>query len=435
MLKLNRATASDFARALVARGAGAPLALFANIVLARTLGAPEYGRYLTLLSSALVAASIASFGVSEVITRVIAAEPLSTQTSAARAVMRWATTLTARYAVLAMILLAGWLAFGPWAPRAGWSQRILATALVLPAVWTIIFPAGLAGLMRVPQSEAIANSIKNGLLVVAALVIAALPQATTGDALLGQLISTALAGMVGYTWFRHYTQRDSTRRVAIAITEHLSSNRSSWWRSSAYFLSMSVASIALLRLDVVIVNAFSNEAQAGLFGAAARLAQAAQVIGLAWMVWLRPRIASTVARSDRQRLARLLRMGTVGVTSMAGLATAIAWMAAVPLISLFGPEFRAAVWPFRLLLLANLAWCTVVPLYTLLAMSGSERVVSRLVWAQLVLTLGLSVPLCHSLGATGAAYAWAAGSWAWAAAVAIVAVRAHVSMSAGREPA
>ncbi|MGH7689538.1 MAG: lipopolysaccharide biosynthesis protein, partial [Gemmatimonadaceae bacterium] len=196
--------------------------------------------------------------------------------------------------------------------------------------------------------------------------------------------------------------------------------------SSAYFFSISLATIVLMRLDVVIVTAFSNETQAGFFGAAARLAQAAQVIGLVWLVWLRPRMASAVARSNRHEVRQLLRRSTTWVVLMAGATTVVAWLAAPLVVELFGHGFESAVWPFRLLLLANFSWCTVVPLYTLLTMSGSERTTSRIVWVQLVLTVGLSIPLCHALGATGAAYAWAAGAIVWSAAIAVVGVRSRL---------
>ena len=421
-----RQSALDFTVSLIARGAGAPLALAANVLLARALGAERYGQYLTLVSAALVAGGISGFGVSGVITREIAAQPLPTRHALAREIVRWANMLTAQYGALAATLLVLWLALGPGAPISNWPQRLLAAGLVLPSIWVVTFPSGLAGLMRVPQSEAIANTIKNSILLGAAWFITTLPTATADYALVAQLSSTTLAAMIGYAWFRHYAQPPTEGPVPVVTPTRPDPDRKVWWRSSAYFFSISVATIVLMRLDVVIVNAFANETEAGLFGAAARLAQAAQVVGLVWLVWLRPRIASAVARSARHEVVHLLRTSTLGIVSMAGAITCIAWLVAPLIITLFGRGFDGAVWPFRLLLLANFTWCAVVPLYTLLTMAGAERTTSRIIWAQLVLTLGLSVPLCRLFGATGAAYAWATGSVAWAIAIAVVGVRNRV---------
>ncbi|MGH7688749.1 MAG: oligosaccharide flippase family protein, partial [Gemmatimonadaceae bacterium] len=205
----------DFAGSLVARGAGAPLALAANVVLARALGAEEYGRYLTLLSAALVAGGIASFGVSAVITREIAAQPESNRRELARGIVHWANVLTARYGLLAAGILLLWLAFGPGAPASNWPQRLLSAGLVLPSIWIITFPAGLAGLMRVPQSEAVANAIKNSLLLGGAWLITLIPIATAGVALIAQLFSTLSAGLLGYLWFGYYTRRPNSGQPLI----------------------------------------------------------------------------------------------------------------------------------------------------------------------------------------------------------------------------
>ena len=412
-----RRSTLDFARSLLARGAGAPLALAANVLLARTLGAGVYGRYLTLLSAALVAASTAGFGVSAVITREIAAQPPVAKQAMARAIVRWANILTAKYAVLTTSLLLLWFAFGPGAPASDWTQRLLAAALILPSIWIITFPAGLAGLMRVPLSEAISNTIKNALLLGGAWVMISLRAATAEDALIAQLSSVLIAALIGYRLFRHYALAADDKTAPGILTRHIHRNQSAWWRSSGYFFSMSLAMIVLMRLDVVIVNMFSNEVQAGLFGAAARLAQATQVIGLVWMAWLQPRMASAVARSDQQAVRHLLRTATLSISVMVVAVTIVAWLAAPPLMALFGSDFIGATLPFRLLLIANLAWCLIVPVYTLLIMSRAERTMSRLIWAQLVATIGLSVPLCERMGATGAAYAWAAGSVGLAIAV------------------
>ena len=427
MRPFRRKSGLDLIPSLFARGAGAPLALAANVLLARALGTGAYGRYLTLLSAALVAASIASFGVTAVITREIAAQPHPTKHVMARAIVRWANVLTAKYAAVTIAVLLLWLAFGPGAPSSNWAQRLLAAALVLPSIWVVTFPAGLAGLMRVSQSEAISSAIKNALLLIGACVIVLLPAATAEYALVAQLSSILVAALVGYRLFRRYAHVADHAFSQTPFARHIRRNRNAWWRSSGYFFSMSLAMIVLVRLDVVIVNMFSNEIQAGLFGAAARLAQAAQVIGLAWMAWLQPRLASAAARSDQEETRHLLRTATLSNGVMATAVTAVAWLAAAPLITLFGSGFVSAVWPFRLLLIANLAWCMVVPMYTLLVMSGAERTMSRLIWAQLAVTIGLSIPLCRSMGATGAAYAWASGSIGFAIGVMVFGLRHQVA--------
>lgn len=399
----------DFLGALFARGAGAPLAFGANILLARLLGPQHFGLYISLLSAGLVAGAVAAYGVGPVLTREIAAKRI-----APSVIVTWALRLTGGLAVAAMIVLLVWLTVGKaaGAPPSTWLERTAALLLVPASVGMIAVSGVLGGVSLVSKSTSLANLWKNGIILLGAGGLILIGANKVAYALWLQVASTVVAVVIGVQWARvgigqRLSDGDDTQ---IPRQNSLDKGlRRDWRRAAGHFFAMSAAMMVLGRLDVLIVNAVAGATEAGLFGAAARTGQFAAMAGLVWVAWLQPRLSRDYedgdTRSLQQRMAKSLA-GSLGMTAVLVLG---GWILAPWIMALMGKGFEGSIMPFRYLVAAYLIWSVSVPYHVLLSMTGRESAVARIWWAQVGITVVASIPLAHSYGALGGAWAWAGG--------------------------
>jgi O-antigen/teichoic acid export membrane protein len=396
------------------RGGGASFAFAANIIIARLLGPEKFGIYITMLSAALVAGAMATYGVGSVLVREIAARSVEQRRTIVVAISFWALRFTGVLSVCAMMVILVWLGLGPGSPSSIWLERFAVLGIIPMYVGAILAQSVLSGMHRVAQGQAIVNVVRNGLLFVGVYILLLVGVHRVIDVLWLQVLGFALAMLVGIYWiFRAIPTSDvHTLTTAISATGgRVPKALSRGWRKSArHFFSMSVAVLLLVRLDVIIVNAIAGSTQAGLFGAAARLGQMATIAGMVWMVWLQPRMARQSKLGQKTELKRSLQLGIAGSVGMTGILVVLGWWLAPQLMLFMGSGFSGAVWPFRWLLLGSLVWGLSVPFYALLTMSGRERLVSWILWFQVVLTLAASVPLVTYFGALGGAWSWAGGA-------------------------
>lgn len=404
-----REGAVDFILSLLMRTSAAPLAFAANVVLARLLGPDKYGEYITVLSAALVAGGFAAFGVKPVVTREIARQEPKLRRVTTLAVGGWALRACAGLSLAVVPLLIAWLTWGAGVSWSGWSERVAASILVPGWAFLTIGLGVLNGYSRVVQSQAIGTAWKNLWLLVGAVVLTSIGSHDAADALWLQVATYAIA--LAFGAYLVSRELDLKRRVSSTVTATVLSDRAvghrRWLSAAGTFFIMSVATLLLVRLDVVIIAAVSGERQAGLFGAAARLAQIAQVPGMVWLVWLQPRLAYHAERRHVAVIAHRIRTGVLGAGFMTAAVVAAAWVVAPWLMSILGKGFSGSVVPFRWLLVGNLAWAISVPYLAYLTMSNRERLVASILWLQVFMAVGAAVPLAGRLGAVG-------GSWAWA---------------------
>ena len=102
-----RGVASAFVYSIGIRGVGAILALSLNVLLARLLGVAEYGRYMALLSMALVLGGLSVRGVNYVLTRELAGEA-GTIPILRKSLTQWATCRVGKSMGLAVFVFMAW---------------------------------------------------------------------------------------------------------------------------------------------------------------------------------------------------------------------------------------------------------------------------------------------------------------------------------------
>jgi len=401
----------DLTLSMVARGSGAPLALIANVLIARALGPQDLGAYMTLLSIGLMARGVAVYGIGPVVKREIASSSQQDRIAIIVMMARWAIHLSGRISILVGVGIVIWLAMGWGLPYSTWLQRLAIICIMLSATGSNIISSALAGLGMVPRSQSIDNLVKNGFLLAGIGFLILIGVRSSTSLLWLQVLSFGFAALLGTYWVSRTLSPISIRQLQ-DIGEGCLANKvrfDAWTKSAAHFFAMSMAHVILARLDVVMVNALSGSTQAGLYGAAARLGQFGGIVGMVWVAWLQPRMAQRYSSGNYRQLRSIMRIGFIGSTGMTTLMAALGYALAPRIVGLLGAGFEGAIFPFRLLIIGYAVWAICVPSYSALTMSGREALVSRIAWGRVGITLLASIPLVAELGAIGGALAWAGG--------------------------
>ena len=403
----------DLALSIGVRGLGAPLAFVTNVFVARLLGPADYGSYLALLSAGLLAGTVAVFGANRVVTREIAITAQDRQRQVTPLVLGWSLRFVGVLSVLTIAALLVWLGLGLGLGHTSWIERALVALLVPTSASTLLAAGVLLGLGNMVASQALANVVKNGALLVGVLVLAVVAHRTRIDHILLLQVSAYLITIVlAARWIQGSMARNGRDRAigdsAIAFTSPR--DQRAWTRASSYFFVGSIAALVMARLDVVLVNGLAGPIAAGFFGAANRLVQIAMIGGLVLMGWIQPRFGEAYAVNDSGRLRRMWRQSLLAAGALAAVPIIVVWAAAPWLIGLLGPDFSGALSPLRWLLVGTLFWGTAVPAgNALLAVTGRERDLANIAWLQVGVTLALIFVLVPTLGADGGAIAYTSG--------------------------
>jgi O-antigen/teichoic acid export membrane protein len=417
---------------LVSGVSGAPLAFAANILIARSLGVTQYGSYVAMISAALAAGGLAAYGLGPLMTRELSRQPASHQTEIFRHLGFWSLKRVGITSAFSVLVVIAWLGFLFKDSHVGWLDKALILP-VIPIIAALSLASGaLVGLSRVALSQAVNNIIKNAALLISIFLIIRGHYVTIGSVIGAQLLSLGLSLAIASYWI--HGRLPASGSISLGGVDGKTTK--AWGRSALHFFAMSASMLVLSRLDVVIISAFSNNSEAGVFGIAARASQLASLAGIVSLSWLQPRISRQSAKNDRESLRSTVKVGLLVACSLTLVSSAIGWLLAPWVMKIAGSNFASAVWPMRCLLAGYVIWSFCIPYYVVLSMSGREKVLSIILWSQAAITLSATAILGHALGANGAAYAWLLGSSFGTVAMVIAGSRLLIGLREGvsRQP-
>lgn len=186
-----------------------------------------------------------------------------------------------------------------------------------------------------------------------------------------------------------------------------------WLRRSTTLLVASTCQRVVTGSDVIVVGILLGPREAGLYGAASRLADLGGLVLSAVSSIVAPNIAKLHAEGEKRLLQETVWTGVrlsfwpslLFATAIGGLSTT--------LLSLFGPAFTGARSSLHVLVLGNLVAASTGPCSWLLSLTGNER---RLAQVGVLHALGsvlLAIVLVPRLGMVGAAVSSAATTASW----------------------
>ncbi len=396
---LARLWGNDSVKTLFARIAGVGVGFALNIVLARALGAAEFGTYAAIWTWVIVLGGLAPLGFTMASTRFLATYMERDNAGHARAFLRVTTGFVGAAALIFAMFMGG------------------AAAMFAPPA---LVPAALVGAVCIPlfaftelgkgvargagwQLLAYAPGFVLRPVVLFVLALAALALAWPLDAAGALGLTLAASALVVLTQWQMITTR---------LRGYLGDATPQWdtrnWVRTALPLTLVEGNTLFLSFaDIIILQFFVPMDVVGLYYVAAKVAATVAFVHIAVSSAAAKPIAAAFARNDKAAIKALSRRFIAQSFYPTALIAAVLAIFGGSALALFGAEFTAA-WPILLVLTFGLVvQAAMGPLKFTLSMTGEQNAVARIVLVSMLANIVLNIILIFAFGAIGAAIATA----------------------------
>jgi len=396
--------------AVLARGAGWALAIRVassgigfgvQILLARLLGAEQFGTYIYALTWITFLAMPAQLGFHTATVRFVAAYRSLCQWELLRGYLRRVHQI--------VFLTSLWIAvlvFGLVQPLRSWLGDDLTLAfevacLLIPALAPLhIHAATLRGLKQIVLALTPMEIVRPVLLAAGLLTLFALSSTRPAAA-------TALAINVAATLIALILAAVALRRCLPAeVYGQPARYRSREWVRVALPLSLITGFAQVLaEIDIVMVGAFLDPTEAGIYAPASRIAGLLSFGLIAVGTIAAPLIGELHAQGRQKELQRVLTLGSRAALAFALPASVALAVSGRFLLGLFGPGFVQAYPSLLILAISQLVNTAMGSVVFLMVMTGDQNRAAKTLGAGAVLDVALNALLVPIFGISGGAIA------------------------------
>ncbi|MBU3992006.1 MAG: oligosaccharide flippase family protein [Alphaproteobacteria bacterium] len=386
------------------------LAYGLTVMLARFLGAADYGRYSFVLAVVTLGAIPGQFGIPQLLMREAASLGADGSSHRVRGLKWWGYRTSLRVTVplvlagLAIPLVAPWVFAGPPETHTFLVGLTLIVLLPLAAMRSGI----LRGLQHVFVSQLPQQIVRPlvQVLLVGAMLLAPLLglrflPLTPLTAMAANVVGTAIAWLLGAALLA---------RVLPVHRGRSDFEAKPGWRASILAFGLADAMYLLDgQVGILLLGTLSTDQDVGLFKVAAQGALFVAMGYVSVITSVTPAMARAWQQGDREALRSLSTRGARFALLLAAPIAAVLMLFGEPVLNLvFGEEYQTAALPMAILVGAQLLNCAFGASTSLLNMTGHERENTRAFGISLALNLVLAAILIPQYGAQGAAVAGAA---------------------------
>ena len=387
------------------------LTLAMTIVLARILGAANYGVYAYVYALVSILTMPAQFGLPPLIVRVTARSHAVMEWGTIKGVFRWSNFIAILLSI-AVVLIVGGIAVYFAAQFSLPQLETLAWGLILMPLLVLgnLRGAALRGLRKVVQSQLTEKILRPGFFTISILCVALL---YSGDELTAQMamalhaLSAGLAFLIG-AWL---LQRARPREVNSAKPLYESRR----WMKSVIPLALTAGMLLVNQYtDILMLGIFRSSEEVGIYRVSMQGAMLVTFGISAIAMVVSPYIARFHAQGDLKRLQKLLTL-----TARFGAAVALVFFVIYVFLGdrvlslFFGNDYVLGLHALVILSFGRLANAVAGPVVFLFNMTGHERRMARSVAFAMAVNIFLNFLLIPSFGMEGAAAASAITLIAW----------------------
>jgi O-antigen/teichoic acid export membrane protein len=383
-----------------------------TIVITRNVDKDVAGAYFTLTSIFLILCAAARLGADTGAVYTIASLRARHETNRVRAAMRVAYAPT--LAISGLLLVVTWFA-APWLARELFAVETPATVtairifgLCLPfAVLTTVTEAAARGLGRGRPYILFDRMLRPLLQMIGAVAVVLLLGETAWVGLAATYAAPfALTAIIMVPWLAEMRRR-AERSDGQAPRATSAADWSGFWRFSAPRAGTTLISLALQRLDVIIIAAIRGASDAALYTAATRFLVVGQTAANALSVAVQHRFGALLSVGRTADANRLYQLTTTWLILMIW-PFYLTWAVfAGRLMAIFGGGYASAKTVGIVLALTMLVATACGMVSMVLEMAGNTGVTLLQTGAALVIDIVLDLLLVPHLGPLGAAIGWA----------------------------
>lgn len=369
--------------------------LIVTVMLARGLGAKDFGIYSLIFAIVSMAALPAQFGIPELVVRDTSVARAKGRLPSILPLWRWSHALCGVISTTIMIVLIIWNALVGFTE---FSTIVCATILIPLLAFSKLRSAALRGLGHDILGQFPEHVLRPTLFIFAIVLLSNFTGTLTVElSYIGQAAAFMLTTGVGLVLLWRFAPK------AGAAYAHPPQSRD--WATSILFIGITASLLVLdSALDVIMIGIWASDEEVGRYRIAATFA-ATITLGLQTLnEFSMPYFAALHENSDRAGIERLARRVAQASLFLGFCAIVFILLVGEPLISLaFGEEFSGAFPILLVLAVGYLLNAFLGPANTLLIIAQKERLVAAIVALGSASNLALNLLLIPIYGAIGAA--------------------------------
>lgn len=386
-----------------------------SLILARSLGATEYGVYAFILAWVNFLCILVLAGLDNVVIREVAASQAQSAWGVVRGLLRWSNLVVLALSVV-IGLLAAVTAWG-FARKVNWAQLpafLIALTLLPLMALTRIRQAAMQGLQHVVAGQLPEAVIQPAIFI--GLILAS--HSLLGLALRARTALTlyAIAAGVGLLVGAVVLHLRISQRSKLVTPIY---RPSEWIASALPLLLVNGMSVINTQGPILLLGAMKGAQTAGLYAIATRVADLIAFGLISVNLALAPVVARLWAQRDISRLQQMVTKSVRAALIFTLPVAAALIIFGGTVLSLFGGEFRQARSALAILIVGQLVNVAMGSVGLLLVMAGHEREVAFATGVCVVLNITLNLIMIPSLGVMGTALAVAASMIVWNVLVAV----------------
>ena len=390
-----------------------------TVLLSRILGAAALGIYSFSQSLILFLAAPLTLGISQFLTRRIAAYVASDDNTSLHLIIRWST----RTGILIVVPMVGvlsvifflsrdWLGFEKLYALF-WALALLPLGLMIHIYGATL--RALGHMVKGQLNDIFTRPFLFALFLSLFLLFPKIGVLNPAGAMALHILATFIA-LIMVTWMKERLLPSRGRTMSGATA----SDNEIWQRSFMTFAVFSGIGAVQMYMDIIVLGLLTDDALVGVYRVAAQGMMLVTAAALAIQVALSPSISKLYALGDFDGIQRLLQAGArVTLLVILPAVALIVFFAEPVLVTIFGPQYGIGKMALSILVLGSLSYGVIGLGGPALNMTGNENVAVKAAIVGAICNLSLNFLLIPPFGMEGAAVATVSsliithGLWAW----------------------
>lgn len=380
----------------------------ATLLLARFLGAKEFGYYAWALSWVTILRVVITLGYDNLLVREAAALAPSGSWTQLRGLMRRCNQTIFGVSLVLLPVTAGLGALIA-GPRSGQFAALVVGLTSLPFLSLMSMRQAMAqGLSRI-----IASRLPEDLVIPVAFLALVVgvellsPEKLDATVATGLRVASILLALgLAIVLVRRYLPKAVDPAAYRYALKRLAA-------SSIPLVMISTAHVFILEIGTIIIGAIVSSAAAGGYAVALKIATTLALIEAAANQALAPIVVNLHTRGEHRRLQSVLTKASRAMAGLSALGGALIIVLAGPILAFVGPDFAGFENVLRILVVGSLLNLISGPCQLLLIMTGHERDTAVVFVGAAILCAPLTIALTWAFGPTGTATAMAIAVFTW----------------------
>lgn len=383
----------------IVKVAGVGLLFALHVMLARLLGAEQYGIYVYVWTWVNILAILCLLGFQISLVRFIAEYNIKQQWGLLRGILRKSKQFVLGFSILVSAVGTAVI----WFLGDKISNEFVITFYiafcVLPVfVFARLREASLRALKHAVQSVLllqIVRPILMGMGLIAFLLLAE-NSLTARYAMISNFTAVIAALLIG-TLLLHRFLPESVGQTSPEFANK------QWLNVSLPLLLIAGMSILLRRTDIVMLGALKGSEQAGIYSAASKVSNLVVFALVAFNAILTPIVSELYYTKQGKKLQKIITLSARSVFTVTLGISIVLFFSGKFLLNLFGQDFAIAYTSLFVLLMGNIVCSLAGPVSLLMTMTGYQKLAGKLILFSVIINVILNFFLIPSMGLLGAA--------------------------------